>query len=285
MGVPTLLDPQDLEERLFPGADGTVFAVYKDYVLRSVFEPICDRRRQPLAYEALLRPCTMSGAPASPASIFRRTPADPEARAHQVNLDRIAALMHLRNWASYRLPLGVHVNLLPSTLIGAFGTLAGCEMIGQRLEALGIARQAVVFEMSAHLLADDDQLAAATHAMRRHGFRFCLDDYGEAVAGPDRVRLLSPGVLKIARNRTQRFVQGDTQPLREALQLARSIKALTAAEGVETPLQFEVLSRAGVDLFQGYHLGRTAALAESHTLPGRAPAQAKTVVPAEMLVL
>lgn len=285
MGIASLLSTRELERHLFPGADGTAFAVYHDYVLRSVFEPICDRRRRPLAYEALLRPCTLSGAPAGPASIFRRSPPDAEAAIHQVNLDRLAALLHLRNWAAYQLPLAVHVNLLPSTLIEAFGTAAGRSLVEQRLQSLGIARQGVVFEVSEHLLTDIDRLAAAAQAMRRDGYRLCLDDHGETGTGAERVHLLAPAMLKIARNRSQSFVAGETRPLLEALRLARSIKAMTAAEGIETPLQFEVLSRAGIDLFQGFHLGRAAALCAHHALPGRTAAPTRTVVPEDMLIL
>jgi EAL domain-containing protein (putative c-di-GMP-specific phosphodiesterase class I) len=276
---------RELDRNLFPGADGSVFAVYEDYVLRSAFQPIFDRRRQLCAYEALLRPSTLSGAPTSPDQIFHTQPRGDAERARQIMLDKLASLVHLRNYARYRLLFPVHINVLPATLIDGFASFPGRSPIDGRLAAIGIAPQNVVFEVTEDSHADEARLAAAIIEMRRSGYQFGVDDYGDGNASTARARLLSPNVIKLDRRLVGKYMRGDTREVLSAIELARGIQAKTVAEGIEAPLQFEVLSRAGLDMFQGNYLGAAAPLSDLYELPGRVGRPTRTTVAAEMLII
>jgi EAL domain-containing protein (putative c-di-GMP-specific phosphodiesterase class I) len=280
-----LENKRDFDRHLFPGADGQVFAVYEDFVLRSAFQPIYDARRQLRAYEALLRPSTLSGARTSPDKLFHVEPVNEEQRVRQINLDRLAGLMHLRNFARYRVPVPVHVNVLPASLIDGFSSKSGRSLFDERVAELGIAPAHVVFEVTEDFHADEDRMAAAVSHMRHSGYQFGVDDFGEGNSSAARVRLLAPNVIKLARRLVLRYLEGDTREVQAALELAARIQALTVAEGIETPLQFQVMSRAGLDLFQGYYLARPAPLSDFHGLPGQGARPTKTTVSDEMLII
>lgn len=280
-----LENKSDFDRHLFPGADGQVFAVYEDFVLRSAFQPIFDGRRQLCAYEALLRPSTLSGARTSPDKLFHVQPVNEEQRVRQINLDRLAGLVHLRNFARYHLTVPVHVNVLPASLIDGFSSKFGRSLFDERIAEMGITPQSVVFEVTEDFHADEDRMAAAVGDMRRNGYQFGVDDFGEGGSSASRVLLLAPNIIKLARRVVHRYLEGDTREVQAALELAARIRALTVAEGIETPLQFQVMSRAGLDLFQGYYLARPAPLSQFHGFPGETVRPTRTTVSDEMLVI
>lgn len=90
------------------------------------------------------------------------------------------------------------------------------------------------------------------------GFSLSLDDFGTGYSAMSQLRDLPFNKVKIDRA----FVQDSTRNVR-ARQLLEGIVQLcgvldmeTVAEGVETAEQYALLFDMGVDLFQGWHLGR-----------------------------
>ncbi|MNY12256.1 Cyclic di-GMP phosphodiesterase Gmr [compost metagenome] len=90
------------------------------------------------------------------------------------------------------------------------------------------------------------------------GFSIALDDLG---AGYSSLRLwseLRPDIVKIDRH----FIDGiHLDPLKREfvgsiLQMAKAARARVIAEGVEQLEELQLLERMGVDLVQGYLLGR-----------------------------
>jgi EAL domain-containing protein (putative c-di-GMP-specific phosphodiesterase class I) len=90
------------------------------------------------------------------------------------------------------------------------------------------------------------------------GFSIALDDLG---AGYSSLRLwseLRPDIVKIDRH----FIDGiHLDPLKREfvgsiLQMARAARARVIAEGVEQREELQLLERMGVDLVQGYLIGR-----------------------------
>jgi len=130
----------------------------------------------------------------------------------------------------------------------------------------------VVIELTEHTPTDDFQLLSnALHHYRDMGFSIALDDLG---AGYSSLRLwseLRPEYVKIDRH----FIDGiHRDPLKREfvgsiLQIARASKAQVIAEGIELAEELAVLTEMGVDLVQGYLLGRPQELGvrESWPLP------------------
>jgi EAL domain-containing protein (putative c-di-GMP-specific phosphodiesterase class I) len=117
----------------------------------------------------------------------------------------------------------------------------------------------LVVELTEHQrVATSETLDARLAALRESGARIAVDDAGSGYAGLEHILHLRPEVLKLDRV----LVQGVAHhPGRRAMceamvQFTRRTRAQLVAEGVETEADLEVLRRLGVDLAQGFLLGR-----------------------------
>ncbi|MCF6370509.1 putative bifunctional diguanylate cyclase/phosphodiesterase [Rhizobium halophilum] len=89
------------------------------------------------------------------------------------------------------------------------------------------------------------------------GVKIWLDDFGTGFAGLSWLRLVEFDCVKIDKS----FVHDSHTPrgramLEDIIRLVRNRQATILAEGVETPEQASLMKRLGIDLVQGYHLGR-----------------------------
>ena len=127
------------------------------------------------------------------------------------------------------------------------------------LNAYGIPAEQVVIELTEQTPTDDFELLdKALHHYRAMGFGIALDDLG---AGYSSLRMwseLRPDYVKIDRY----FIDGIHQDavkrefVESILKIARASRAQVIAEGIELAEELTVLSEMGVDLVQGYLLGR-----------------------------
>ncbi len=109
------------------------------------------------------------------------------------------------------------------------------------------------------------------------GVKIWLDDFGTGFAGLSWLRLIDFDCVKIDKS----FVKDCHTPrgkmmLKDIIRLVRNRQATILAEGVETLQQFEVMKTLGIDLVQGYYLGRpmsAEALEASRRQPVRANAR------------
>ena len=127
------------------------------------------------------------------------------------------------------------------------------------LKAYNIEPAQVVIELTEHTPIEDfDLLDRALRHYRAMGFSIAIDDLG---AGYSSLRLwseLRPDIVKIDRH----FIDGiHLDPLKREfvgsiLRVAKAARARVIAEGVEQLGELQLLADMGVDLVQGYLLGR-----------------------------
>lgn len=220
--------------------------------IHTLFQPILSLSEQRLfGYEALTR--GPSGSPLhAPLPLF-------SAARHAGRLSELEQLCRKRACQRFhQLELGgkLFLNVSPETLLDP-GHQPGYTL--QLLESLGIPPQRVVIELTEQTPIDDFALLdAALHHYRAMGFAIALDDLG---AGYSSLRLwseLRPDYVKIDRH----FIDGiHRDPVKREfvgsiLQMARAARARVIAEGVEQVEELHLLAQMGVDLVQGYLLGR-----------------------------
>lgn len=127
------------------------------------------------------------------------------------------------------------------------------------LARLGLPPERVVIELTEQMpIADVGLLQTALQHYRAMGFSIALDDLG---AGYSSLRMwseLRPDYVKIDRH----FIDGiDRDPVKREfvdsiLSMARASRAKVIAEGIERSEELATLMEMGVDLLQGYLLGR-----------------------------
>jgi diguanylate cyclase (GGDEF)-like protein/PAS domain S-box-containing protein len=105
------------------------------------------------------------------------------------------------------------------------------------------------------LMQDMEQTSFKLHALKGVGARLALDDFGTGSSSLGHLRRFPIDILKIDKS----FVDGVAEPESEAaalvraiLELARTLRLATVAEGIELPQQHEQLAAAGCDWAQGY---------------------------------
>ncbi len=186
-----------------------------------------------------------------------RTPdvwfAEAEQVGRQVELEVSAIRAALRALAV--LPEGVYLSINASPVTVMRGGLY--ELFEGRFER-------ILLEVTEHAAVPDyAELAEALAPLRFQGMRLAVDDAGAGYSGLQHILRLRPDVLKLDMALT-RGIDGDfaQRSLAAALvHFAKETRALIVAEGIETERELETLRGLGIDLGQGYFLGRPMDLA------------------------
>lgn len=231
---------------------GALTSILSHGGLHSLFQPIVSLSQQRIVgYEALSR---------GPSNSPLHSPLNLFAVARQAgrlsDLEIACRESACRRFSEQQLPGKLLLNVSPESL------LEPSHPPGRTLELLqsfGIAPSRVVIELTEQTPTDDFQLLFnALHHYRAMGFSIALDDLG---AGYSSLRLwseLRPDYVKIDRH----FIDGiHLDPLKREfvgsiLQIARTARAQVIAEGIELQEELLTLRDMGVDLLQGYLLGR-----------------------------
>lgn len=161
-----------------------------------------------------------------------------------------AALGHLRELP---LPVFLALNVASETVMSPD--------LSRELE--GFDPRRLVLELTEHVeFGDYPELRRALTAIRSQGVRLAVDDVGAGSAGLSHVVKLAPDIIKIDRE----LISGiDFDPVRRDLMsavvsVAPGLGATIVAEGVETKDERDTLVTIGVELGQGYYLGRPGRL-------------------------
>ena len=108
------------------------------------------------------------------------------------------------------------------------------------------------------LISDHGRLVDELSALRARGARIALDDTGAGYSGLRHVTLIRPDVIKLDRALVENVHAdpGKLALLESFTTFARRTDAQVCAEGIESDAELDALVELGVDLGQGYRLGR-----------------------------
>jgi diguanylate cyclase (GGDEF)-like protein/PAS domain S-box-containing protein len=143
------------------------------------------------------------------------------------------------------------------------------EVIESEVKRLAIDPSRLIFEVTETAAISHMALARSfAERLKRLGCRFALDDFGAGFGGFYYLKHIPFDYLKIDRefvtdclhNRTDQLV------IEALVSLAHGLNKQTIAEGVEDHETELFLRRRGVDLAQGYHIGRPAPIADDASL-------------------
>jgi len=182
------------------------------------------------------------------------------ARAEDVSVELEQACLRegLRAWAAHAHDKRLFLNLSAQ----AFVTMVERLSLGgvmKALDATGVAPSALVIEITEHeRVTDVPRLIAAAAGLRAQGLRFALDDFGD---GRSSLRLwaeLRPEIVKIDKYFIH-DLQGQAikvQTLKGLTRFAETFGTVLVAEGIETEAELQIVRDLGIELGQGYFLGR-----------------------------
>lgn len=226
------------------------------FTLRSAFQPIFAFRNGKLeleAFEGLIRPFR-NGESVPPGTFFALVPA-----SDRLHVETLSRTLHLLN-ASACLPEGVtvFVNFDPSVFVEravADGALRDMRLV---LHEAGLDSARIVCEVTEQKSASEEALRAFVDALKNHGFRIAVDDYGADESDIGRIKSLKPDIVKFDAHWITRLMEsGPGFGLLSAMVANFAAQGIrTVFEGIEEGWQLELAERAGADLVQGYVIAR-----------------------------
>ena len=175
-----------------------------------------------------------------------------------IELDLVLLRAALERLGTVQMPGTVTLNLLPGTLLDDNFRVGD---LRSWCAKAGLPTHRVTIECTEHqMVADPPALGRRVGELRRSGFGVAVDDAGAGHASFSLIARIRPTTIKVDRS----IVTGcDTDSAQQALiqafvMFARRIGSRLVAEGIETREELVQLRALGVDLGQGYLLGRPA---------------------------
>lgn len=222
--------------------------------LTSYFQPVFNLRTgRVVGVEALMRPITARGDILAPETLLERARREGlllelERKTRSVAVERFSRSRRSEDMILF---LNFSATLLDGGQLDP-GRLAST------IRDYGLRERSVAIEIVESGVRSQDELATFARRNRDAGFLIGLDDFGTKHSNLERVTVVRPDIIKIdrsivsgtARNPVKRSV------LRSIAYLARTIGALSLAEGVEVYEDLLACAVEGVELAQGYLLGR-----------------------------
>lgn len=237
--------------------------------ISTLYQPIVDlRTRTAIGYEALSR--GPAGEFSNPDVLFRIA-YEAELVLRLDTICRERAIAGLRKMGTDEL---LFINMEPLSIFDP-----------QLMRAIPRRRVGqIVFEITEHAaIADFSTFRQAVQLVKRAGFKFAMDDVGSAYSGLRIISEIEPDYIKLDMELTR-----DAQNNRVKMELVKAIarfceetKVPMIVEGIESPEELATVTALGVNLVQGYLLGRPSALrrGEPFVMPAesalQSPAHAK----------
>ena len=152
-------------------------------------------------------------------------------------------------------PLPVAINLSPHqladpTFLTRFEALAATQPRPWELISLEVTESA--------LFEDWEQAMAVLGRLRRDGYACALDDFGTGYSSLSYLRTIPISELKLDRSFLRGLASDAAAPavIRAACAMGHALGMAVVAEGVETETERQLLYEQGVDILQGFLLGR-----------------------------
>ncbi|NNC71927.1 MAG: EAL domain-containing protein [Sphingomonadaceae bacterium] len=155
-------------------------------------------------------------------------------------------------WPSH---INVSVNISPALLkqtelpVTIIETLVNTGMVARRLE----------LEITESVLLDKSpNTNSLLKQLQKMGLRLCLDDFGTGFSSLTYLRSWEFDTIKIDKSFTRNITESTTDQkiIKAVVQLARSLRAFTVAEGIETAEQLAGVREAGCSHVQGYYYAK-----------------------------
>lgn len=213
-------------------------------------QPIYDIKHQKIfAYEALVR--TPDGG--SAAEVFKRVHL-----GNQYLFDQTCRVKAIELAASLRLDTRLSINFMPNAIykpeLCIRTTLEAANECGFPLEN-------IIFEFTeGEEVTDKTHLSNIVDHYRSQGFLTAIDDFGAGFSGLNLLADLDIDIIKIDMALIRRIDSHTRKQtiVKHITDMANALSVTVLAEGIETAAEFRMLQSLGIELFQGYFIGKPA---------------------------
>jgi diguanylate cyclase (GGDEF)-like protein len=159
-------------------------------------------------------------------------------------------------------PLSLHVNISGASVTD----ISVLEFIERRLDEGGVDPSSCTFEITETAnVYDYDAAGGFADRLTEFGCQVAIDDYGAGFGPFHYLKRIPFDLIKIDGSFVRDMPRSDADQLtvKAIVQIARGLGKTTIAEYVQDDQTTEMLREYGVDMAQGYHLGRPVGLDEA----------------------
>jgi diguanylate cyclase (GGDEF)-like protein len=159
-------------------------------------------------------------------------------------------------------PVSLHVNLSGASL----ADISVLEFIERRLDEGSADPSRCTFEITeSATVRDFDAIGGFADRLTEFGCQVAIDDYGAGFGPFHYLKQIPFDLIKIDGSFVRDMPNSDADQLtvQAIVQVARGLGKTTIAEFVQDDVTAEMLREYGVDMAQGYHLGRPVDVAEA----------------------
>ena len=245
----------------------------RNHQLQVFFQPICEADERQRGVEALARWRHPQRGWVEPQVFLEMA----EQHRQMLELGRELIRLSLDGFQQLqqRQPdLFLYLNLAPSQLLDP----ALAAHLLEQLRLRNLAPSQLILELTEHSILEPNACVEQNlEQLRQAGIRLALDDFGTGYSSLVLLKTLHPDVVKIDKAFTQ-AVHTDSEAVHIIsliAELAPRLGLELIGEGIEDQATLQQLRSLGVELFQGFALGRPAALIDwlAPTRPTPADAQ------------
>src|SRR4029079_6359988 len=184
----------------------------------------------------------------------------PDARRSGLMLALTDAVMRTvvtdaRDWAQDGLDLRVSMNCAPPELLGG----ALLPRLFDAIDRAALPPDTLTIEVTEDsFVADPEHARQILHELREHNVQAAIDDYGTGFSSLAYLRDLPVHELKMDRSFISTILsdQRSRVIVDSTNQMAHAMGLRLVAEGVEDEEIAQTLAALGIDVLQGYHIGR-----------------------------
>ncbi|MFP1632363.1 EAL domain-containing protein [Zhengella sp. ZM62] len=236
--------------------DGTSEGVWGPFVIRSAFQPVFrfgGGKLEIAAFEGLARPFR-DGEPVSPAVFFGSIP-----EQDRLEVETLTRGLHLLNGGRFLDPrTSLFVNFDPSVYCDRGTADRALREMRLTLHESGVEPSRIVAEVTEQKAASHAALSQFVAALRAHGFRIAVDDYGADHSDMARIRDLQPDIVKFDAAWITRLMDSDPgfELLKTMVQTFNGWGIATLFEGIEEHWQLDLAENSKVRMVQGFVLAR-----------------------------
>ena len=217
------------------------------------FQPIVNVVEETVyAYEALVRGITG----ASAATVLSQV-----TTANRYSFDqgcRVQAILLAAKLDLLSTGAKLAINFMPKAV---YSPLACLQLTLQTADEVGFPCDRLIFEIT-----EDEEVQDVAHLSRiveeyhRWGFKMALDDFGSGYSGLNLLAGFHSDIIKLdmALTRNLSLRPAALTIVKQMVRLAKDLKCVLIAEGVETAEEYKALRRCGVVFMQGYLFARPA---------------------------
>ena len=174
----------------------------------------------------------------------------------------------LRTMAAWHAKYPAAATLRIAINLSGYGLVRGDIIadVAHSIRTAGLEPTSVVIEITeSALVTSPDIVAKQLNGLRQLGVQVAIDDFGTGFSSMAYLRQFDVDILKIDRSFVSAIQPDEHLPtlLQGLLDLAKTLKLVIVAEGIETANQYQQLQAAGCELGQGYFFSRPLSEADA----------------------